>query len=381
MKRPLQIVILLCIITVFTLSEAFLPRFFGYSYVSCIYVLLWLSLCFYIYFQPRVRFASKLKLRPFLFLWVFLTAVLYIITFFTAGAAFGTMGRSPFSLAPLVLLQNLIVFVSVPVMMEWVRNYVINGAPRKRQFLFALVISLLYTLLSINLMKIAMLHSLQDVVSFAGGDLLPALVLNAFLCYVVYLGGAPMGMIYQAITLTPIYLLPVLPDLNWLAKGLIGTLFPLFSLYVLREVYRKRTGEAKERETKKENPFGWIATLVVSMVLVWFIAGLFPVYPVTIMSGSMEPLVYPGDVVMIQREAADKMKVGDIVQYWSTANNIYIIHRVIATDVVNGETAYITKGDNNSMRDIDPVKAEQIRGKVIATVPKLGYLTYLVRAR
>ncbi len=376
-KREKKIIGIFCCLLLFAGANLIMPRLLSTTYTVWLYPSLWLALCFFILFQPRVRFASKLILRPFLLLWVFLTAVVYIITYFASGFAFG-MSRTPFSQMPLAIVKNLLAFVAVPVMMEWVRNYAINGALKKHQILFSILISILYAMLTLNLSKVTTILTWEDLVTFVGGDVLPVFVLNIFLCYVVYLGGASMGMIYQAVTIAPIYVLPVLPNMTWLAQGIIGTVFPLFSLYVLRDVYMKRTGQVKQRDAKKENPFGWIAVLAVSMAIVWFIAGLFPVYPVTIMSGSMEPLVYPGDVVVIERTSADEIKIGDIVQYWS--NEFFIIHRVIDIDVVDDATVYITKGDNNNVRDLKPVKAAQIRGKVVATVPKLGYLTYLIRA-
>jgi signal peptidase len=111
---------------------------------------------------------------------------------------------------------------------------------------------------------------------------------------------------------------------------------------------------------------------------VWFMAGLFPVYPVTIMSGSMEPLAYPGDVVIIEKADASKMQANDIVQYWN--GDVFVIHRLINIYEEDGRTVYITKGDNNNVRDSQPVTAEQIKGKVIATIPKLGLLTFWLRS-
>lgn len=376
-KREYQILGLLIAIATLIGANQILPRLLNVTYTVYLYPSIWLGISAYLWFQPRARHSGKLRLRPFLYLWAFLTAAMYVITYFASGIAFG-MGKSPYSQALEPLAKNLLAFVGVPVLMEWVRSHIVNGVQPKRTVAASILLSLLYTLLTVNLSYLTMIQSLEDAASFVCSDLLPALMLNGFLCYLVYLGGAPMGMIYQAVTILPVYLLPVLPNLSWLASGIIGTLFPLFSAYILRGAYLKRIGQTKLRETKKENPLGWIAVLACCMALVWFFAGLFPVYPVTIMSGSMEPLVYPGDIVIIERANASEVKQGDIVQYWS--NDFFIIHRVIGIDREKNETVYITKGDNNNVRDLKPVKAAQIRGRVIATVPKLGLLTYWFRS-
>lgn len=374
-KREYRVVFLFILIAVLIGANQVLPRLLSVTYTIYLYPLIWLGIGAFLWFQPRVLHAGKLRLRPFLYILAFLTAVAYVVVYFALGIAFG-VGRSPYSQAIEPLAKNLVAFVGVPVMMEWVRGYIVNGVQPRRAVAASAIISLLYTLLALNLSALTMIKTLEDAASFVWGELLPALVLNAFLCYLVYLGGAPMGMIYQAVTIAPIYLLPVLPNLSWLASGIVGVIFPLISAFMLHEIYRKRTGALKLRESKKENPLGWIAVLACCMALVWFFAGLFPVYPVTIMSGSMEPLVYAGDVVIIERIDGTEVKRGDIVQYWS--NDFFIIHRVIDIERVKNETVYITKGDNNNVRDLKPVKAAQIKGRVIATVPKIGYLTYLL---
>ena len=56
----------------------------------------------------------------------------------------------------------------------------------------------------------------------------------------------------------------------------------------------------------------------------------------------------------------------------------YVVHRIYAVIDVNGSYYALTKGDNNAGLDIEygniPASLSQIEGKVIASVPYLGYL-------
>jgi hypothetical protein len=65
-------------------------------------------------------------------------------------------------------------------------------------------------------------------------------------------------------------------------------------------------------------------------------------------------------------------KVGDIIVYSIPNQNVPIIHRIIK---INSDGTYMTKGDHNSQ--LLPfeysVKPEQIHGRVIFIIPKLGY--------
>jgi signal peptidase len=100
-----------------------------------------------------------------------------------------------------------------------------------------------------------------------------------------------------------------------------------------------------------------------------------------IVSGSMEPLIKVQDAVIIKRADEDSIKVNDVITYRSTDPSFYgilITHRVINIENVNNEKVFITKGDHNETIDRTPVKYNQIQGKVVMRVPKIGYLKFFL---
>ena len=100
-----------------------------------------------------------------------------------------------------------------------------------------------------------------------------------------------------------------------------------------------------------------------------------------IVSGSMEPLIKVRDAVIIKRTTEDNIKVGDVVTYRSYDPAFYgilITHRVINIEEQDGKKIYVTKGDNNETNDRMPVSFEQIQGKVVMRVPKIGYIKYFL---
>ena len=100
-----------------------------------------------------------------------------------------------------------------------------------------------------------------------------------------------------------------------------------------------------------------------------------------IVSGSMEPLIKIQDAVIIRRTNEDSIKVNDVITYRSTDPAFYgilITHRVINIESVNNEKVFITKGDHNETIDRTPVKFNQIQGKVVMRIPKIGYLKYFL---
>lgn len=89
----------------------------------------------------------------------------------------------------------------------------------------------------------------------------------------------------------------------------------------------------------------------------------------TILSGSMEPEFYPGDIVITQHKIKTDIKLGDVVTFRDD-EGVIITHRII--DEVDG--GYITQGDNNNVKDKGVLKEDDIIGKVKFSIPKIGYL-------
>jgi len=96
-----------------------------------------------------------------------------------------------------------------------------------------------------------------------------------------------------------------------------------------------------------------------------------------ILTGSMEPIIKPGDAVVIRRVPEDEIAVGDVVTYRSTDSSYYgilITHRVVNIQEENGNKVYVMKGDHNPTVDRSSVLSSQVYGKVVMRIPKIGYL-------
>lgn len=95
----------------------------------------------------------------------------------------------------------------------------------------------------------------------------------------------------------------------------------------------------------------------------------------TMLTGSMSPLINPGDVVVTVPVAVQNLKVGDIITYHIPVEDQRVeTHRIIDLTVNNQGTATVrTKGDANN--GADPWTATLAAGQVdrqVFTVPYLG---------
>ena len=96
--------------------------------------------------------------------------------------------------------------------------------------------------------------------------------------------------------------------------------------------------------------------------------------PYTIITGSMQPEINVGDIVIIKKQ--NTAEVGEIVAYQN--NSSIIVHRVIEKVENNSKVEYITKGDNNNAPDMKTVKSEQIIGVGKYVIPELGHIAIFV---
>lgn len=90
-----------------------------------------------------------------------------------------------------------------------------------------------------------------------------------------------------------------------------------------------------------------------------------------IVSGSMQPEINVGDVVVVKK--ANPVEVGEVIAYQNGAN--VVVHRVIDKQEVNDQTLYTTKGDFNNVPDINHIRQNQVIGLCKYTIPKIGYIS------
>lgn len=89
-----------------------------------------------------------------------------------------------------------------------------------------------------------------------------------------------------------------------------------------------------------------------------------------VLSGSMEPELSVGDLLLLREQ--ESYTEGDIIVYQSGAMSV--VHRILS---LRGETV-ITKGDANNVAD-EPFHCDAVKGKVILAIPWLGYAVWALK--
>lgn len=107
------------------------------------------------------------------------------------------------------------------------------------------------------------------------------------------------------------------------------------------------------------------------------VPSLFGGRSLTVMSGSMEPALGVGDVIINSRVSPSDVRVGDIVTFSDPEGTRKLItHRVRRLRIADGTAHVVTKGDNTNTVERWDIPADGSLGRVEFRVPLLGFLVF-----
>ncbi|CAI4222396.1 unnamed protein product [Auanema sp. JU1783] len=107
---------------------------------------------------------------------------------------------------------------------------------------------------------------------------------------------------------------------------------------------------------------------------------------VVVLSGSMEPAFYRGDLLLLTNDYSDPIRAGDITVFKIDGRDIPIVHRVIKVHEKDASTTkFLTKGDNNQVDDRGLYAPGQswltrtdVVGRTKGILPYVGMVTILM---
>lgn len=112
----------------------------------------------------------------------------------------------------------------------------------------------------------------------------------------------------------------------------------------------------------------FLSTVVLTLAVLASVAPLAPRWQSTVVaSGSMEPALRRGDVVIFHHPSIDDVGKGSVIVF--EANGLSIVHRVVD---VNPDGTLVTQGDANHVRDSGEVTADEFHGAGEVVVPWIG---------
>lgn len=367
-KITLLIVFFIFIYTIIT-SFGFIIKY-NTLYLYIINPLFWIALAIFL----RVALGKQIKNsknKKAILEYIFIAGLTYIITYMLIGL-FVTFGKNPAVTTPKGFFINLWIFGIAIFAREYVRYKLINNVYDKDKVKIAIFISFVYILLDLGLYKF--LNTLLTplfITKLVLQTLIPLIGKNILYSYICMESDCIPCIIYELVINLYIWISPILPKSPWIMTSIIDTVIPVILFLYIRYIKNKKSIFRSKEQLLRTDPRNVIPLVIVVILAIWFAIGIFPVKPVAIATGSMEPVIDVGDIVIIKKCNANDISVNDIIEY--QMEGYTVIHRVVEIKQLNGSYIFITKGDNNNAADLNPVKEEQLIGKDIFQIKYLGY--------
>ncbi len=229
----------------------------------------------------------------------------------------------------------------------------------------------------------------QEMFSFVVAMAGPAVLTNLLLTYVAYRYDYRANIGYRLVMELPLYMMPILPDVGTylpvifqIGLMLILTLWLIGaktqrvqqdSILKRDKILRPKTeGSQKWGRGLRYAGTGFIVVIVVGYVML--MSGLFRYHFLAIGSGSMEPNISRGDMVLVEKSKDyEHIQEGDILVY--RHSNMVVVHRVVEVSGDGGTYSYHTKGDANGSPDVWQVDQSDVIGVARGKIVKFGFPT------
>lgn len=320
---------------------------------------------------------DNLRLKRDLLMTTLIYVISYYIVTYILGIFFEFL-RSPYSLGLVTFLRN-VTPVLVFIFAKELLRYELNMKGEKNNLLIILSIVIFVLADTSTLLYKYNLTNVSDLVKFLEVAFFPLAAENIMLTYLATKGGYTSTITYQILMKMPIYVVPIVPNINTYIDVIFKIVFPLL---LFRSLYEEVSGN-KERQLEKAKSnhlakrIVFSVSVVILLVTVYLTSGLFTYYAVTIGSGSMIPNLGVGDIVIVKKtKNYEGLEVGDILVY--NKETKVVVHRITEKNRVDNEYVFRTKGDANDAEDWYDIYEEDIIGTVKAKIKYLGYPTIWV---
>jgi signal peptidase len=346
---------------------------------------LWLScIVGIVFFVPKMHNMGKFCIKDKIYFDALICAIIVIGSRNMAAFLIYDFGESPYDLSASGISNNIFNMLPPLIVRELVRSYTINTYCKKNNKVFFYLLSIILVVFDFNWNSINTVEDLKTFTSFLAEDIAPPFCESILLSNLALYGGASATLVFVVLSFVFHWIIPILPVLNWLSEGVIGTVIPLLEVSTILNKYKPINYHLRKKDLNTKEVINMGITMTFSVLLIWFVVGVFPIYPSVIATGSMEPLIYPGDIILIDKVQNESdilnLKIGDVIQF--KRDDIVITHRILEIQKdKDGNISFHTKGDNNTGDDTREVLPQDIKGTLLKVVPKLGYPTLWIKER
>lgn len=336
--------------------------------LSFFLLIFWLLAIFILgYEKDRHRFQKDGILMVIIF------AFVYQIITYLSGIFLGFVNNS-YSLSPLNILRNTLPLILFVITSELLRyELTIKGEKRKSLIIFSTILFIFLDVVSS--LYLYDLNNHYDILELVAITLIPSISKNILFTYWILRFGYKANILYRLLMGLPTYLIPILPHFNLYLEAVISFIYPIILFGVTKNMLREEEKEKLHVHVALRKCISFVIILFL-IGIVGLTSGVFKYYSLAIGSGSMEPNIKVGDVVIIEKlkeNELDKIKEGTILVF--KESDKVVVHRVIEVIKENNTYQFKTKGDHNDTEDNWVVDKKDVIGLATLKIPYVGYPT------
>ena len=217
---------------------------------------------------------DNLRLKRDLLMTTLIYVISYYIVTYILGIFFEFL-RSPYSLGLVTFLRN-VTPVLVFIFAKELLRYELNMKGEKNNLLIILSIVIFVLADTSTLLYKYNLTNVSDLVKFLEVAFFPLAAENIMLTYLATRGGYTSTITYQILMKMPIYVVPIVPNINTYIDVIFKIVFPLL---LFRSLYEEVSGN-KERQLEKAKSnhlakrIVFSVSVVILLVTVYLTSGL-----------------------------------------------------------------------------------------------------------
>ena len=309
-----------------------------------------------------------------------LSILIFGIVFLLISFLFGA-GVNAETVAPHIIVRNLWERGLVVILGELIRYKLIKNTDKLNRMGVVLILTIILAYGQMNAIR-TLIHT--DIAAWAifYESVFRHLAISAVASFFAIKGNFTSVILISFVYTMAPYLTPIMPNILPLAwaltvSGLVVATAIAYHFITDNKKSAHRKREKRAAKYEKKPILTNVLTVAVISVLIAFFAGMFPIYPVVILTGSMAGTFERGSLVFVERVRPDEafIRVGEgYVIHFLSRNRLEYIHRVIDFTLDRyGEREYITQGDASEIIDPFPVRQGDVLGIARASIPFFGY--------
>lgn len=370
MKKNNKFYLIELIILIFIIMFKILNDKIPSHYAYLINIIFWFLLAIFLFvmggFPRNKNFYRKSSMKM-----VFIVFLLYILVIYLLGLFIGFV-KNLYFYDFIVLIKKVLPISLFIIASEIARYLFFKHNPSKLQIvIFTLELVILNIIIGVSGYNIT---NMQQVFVISSMIVVPTFAREVVCSYLNYNIGFAPTIIYKLLFSLYSYLVPFIPDLNDYLNSIFGIIIPFVIYYQTKKIvkYREKYGLYAKKSFSKT--FGIVLLSFLTIIII-LISGIFKYQLMAIATGSMEPIYYRGDAIILEKVSPDSIQEGDILVY--NVSGGIVTHRVIEIVEKNGKRIFHTKGDNNETDDKIDILEQDVKGVVRYVVKYIGYPTIL----